>query len=200
MVVVGTSRDLFISSHIKPTIIMTAGILRPTISKNNRGPLRLNSEVRSKFFTRIGVVGADLNTCMHQFENADISKDSSVPTRDLQNVPRYSTKLKRDKCDEKEIQAFLGRRRKFLSRRAAAAARAAAADKNSTPSVPAESIPKKSKPKRCISFNESVKVVPIPKRHEYSDRIRSRLWTNTVELYENAGRSHLVLLATLRVV
>jgi len=40
-----------------------------------------------------------------------------------------------------------------------------------------------------LTFDESVKVVPIPERHEYSERIRSRLWTNATDLYENAQRN-----------
>eukprot|EP00586_Coscinodiscus_wailesii_P002646 CAMPEP_0172491104 /NCGR_PEP_ID=MMETSP1066-20121228/21802_1 /TAXON_ID=671091 /ORGANISM="Coscinodiscus wailesii, Strain CCMP2513" /LENGTH=189 /DNA_ID=CAMNT_0013259963 /DNA_START=43 /DNA_END=609 /DNA_ORIENTATION=- len=40
-----------------------------------------------------------------------------------------------------------------------------------------------------ISFNDNVSVVPIPMRNEYSDRIRSRLWTNVEEIHENAQRN-----------
>ena len=158
---------------------MTAQILRPTISKNKTP--QLNSQVRSKFFMRIGVVGTDPNNfCTNQREIADGTTDPCIPTRDLQKVQKYSTQLKYNRNDERKR---MERRRQRSS--------AANADKNSSssssPASPSNS--KKSKPKRCITFDESVKVVPIPTRHEYSDRIRCRLWSNTIELYENAGKS-----------
>lgn len=153
---------------------MPAEILRPTISKTNTP--HLTSQARSKFLMRIGVVGTDPIACKH-LEVADCVADSRIHhTRDLlQNVPRYTTQLRYNRQDE----------RKHMERRKQRSA-AASANTNSSSS---ESSPEKSKPKRCITFDESVNVVPIPMRHEYSDRIRSRLWSNTVELYENAGRS-----------
>mmetsp|Transcript_11618 Transcript_11618/g.17529 ORF Transcript_11618/g.17529 Transcript_11618/m.17529 type:complete len:225 (-) Transcript_11618:144-818(-) len=155
---------------------MTAQILRPTISKNKTP--QLNSQVRSKFLMRIGVVGTDPNTfCKHRCETADGTTDSCIPTRDLQKVPRYSTQLKYNRNDE--------RKRRCQQRSAAASA-----DQNSSSSSSATSSSNKSKPKKRCTFNESVKVVPIPTRHEYSDRIRSRLWSNAIELYENAARNH----------
>lgn len=165
---------------------MTAQILRPTISKN-KSP-QLNSQVRSKFFMRIGVVGTDPNSfCTNQREIADGTADPCIPTRDLQKVQKYSTQLKYNRRDE--------RRRMERRQRRNAAANADKTSLLSSPASPSNS--KTSKPKRCITFNESVKVVPIPTRHEYSDRIRCRLWTNTIELYENAGRSACLLCSML---
>lgn len=45
------------------------------------------------------------------------------------------------------------------------------------------------KPKKRIGFNESVSVVPIPMRNEYSSRVRARLWSNAMEIHENAARN-----------
>lgn len=42
-----------------------------------------------------------------------------------------------------------------------------------------------------IAFQDSVEVIPIPTRYEYSDRIKSRIWSNRHELQENAERNAL---------
>lgn len=45
--------------------------------------------------------------------------------------------------------------------------------------------------KTKIGFQEDVQVMPIPTRYEYSDRIKSRIWSNRMELQENAERNAL---------
>jgi len=46
-----------------------------------------------------------------------------------------------------------------------------------------------SKKSTRIHFQDEVEVVPIPTRYEYSDRIKSRIWSNRHELQENAERN-----------
>lgn len=45
--------------------------------------------------------------------------------------------------------------------------------------------------KTRIAFQEDVEVMPIPTRYEYSDRIKSLIWSNRLELQENAERNAL---------
>jgi hypothetical protein len=40
-----------------------------------------------------------------------------------------------------------------------------------------------------VSFNDKVTVIPIPKRDEYSKRIRDRLWVNAQELQSQVARN-----------
>lgn len=49
--------------------------------------------------------------------------------------------------------------------------------------------------KKKISFDESVQVVPIPKRNEYSSRVRQRLWANADEIHKNAARNTIEFLS-----
>uniref|UniRef100_A0A7S4V8R7 Uncharacterized protein n=1 Tax=Ditylum brightwellii TaxID=49249 RepID=A0A7S4V8R7_9STRA len=45
------------------------------------------------------------------------------------------------------------------------------------------------KKNRSIAFDDTVSVVPIPMRTEYSERVRGRLWSGRMEIHENAARN-----------
>jgi hypothetical protein len=58
-----------------------------------------------------------------------------------------------------------------------------------TPPLSSSLSPENLKKTTRIAFQEDVQVMPIPTRYEYSDRIKSRIWSNRHELQENAERN-----------
>jgi hypothetical protein len=44
---------------------------------------------------------------------------------------------------------------------------------------------------KSLSFHETVQVVPIPMHTEYSNHVKARLWSNAMEIQENAARNTL---------
>jgi hypothetical protein len=50
---------------------------------------------------------------------------------------------------------------------------------------------KEKAPRKKICFNDTVEVAHIPMRSEYSDRVRSRIWSNRYEIHENAQRNQI---------
>jgi hypothetical protein len=50
---------------------------------------------------------------------------------------------------------------------------------------------RRKKKKKSLSFDETVEVIPIPMRSEYSNRVKARLWSNAMEIQENATRNTL---------
>lgn len=76
----------------------------------------------------------------------------------------------------------------FGGKRAASPATEASSLSSSFSSKATSSSSKSSCARRC-TFNEEVKVCPIPKREEYSKRIRERLWLSAEDMMLNAHRN-----------
>ena len=135
-----------------------------------------NQQVRSKFFNMIGIdakaptapkpLQADSSGSSGGIPNGQtpvVDKDWTDPR--LRNVARFQESLKYDRVADQ-------------------------APKRRKTSV-ADEDAKVKKSRKRLDFNETVEVVPIPMRNEYSNRVSSRLWSNAVEIHENAARNTL---------
>lgn len=62
---------------------------------------------------------------------------------------------------------------------------------SSTGETVASSVTTMEEDDKRLTFNETVSVVPIPMRTDYSQRVRERLWNNATEIQMNAQRNAL---------
>lgn len=119
------------------------------------------NDVKRKFFDIIGIESVALPSRSAPSDNVILNGDWVNPR--TQNVQTFTERLKYDS------QADL-----FY------------APKQNSPRRPKRSRQKKTK---SISFHDDVNVVPIPMRTEYSNRVKTRLWSSVLELQQNARRN-----------
>ena len=130
-----------------------------------------STQVRSKFFQRIGITSPlQASASKHRRNNS---------TRDILSTNRFEVPLKykydhkKKSKEQHQIQQLPSSLMKIL------------------PSHP------EGKKKRSVGFAETVTVAPIPMRNEYSDRIKAKLWSDRVELCEAVGKITYLIICTL---
>lgn len=96
------------------------------------------------------------------------------------NVTKEPLKYESDE-DEEEEQAKSWKERLFFK---------PSSVESSAEDTAASSVSTMSEDKR-LTFNETVSVMPIPMRHEYSQRVRERLWNDVDDIMLNAQRNAL---------
>jgi len=122
-----------------------------------------NNPIKYKFFRSLGIRNTPSLERPHQNE--------ILSSRRLLVSSNHQEKLKYNQRDDDSHR----RRRRILTQGA----------RKQSP----KSIAKKGSPKKRISFDNNVTVMPIPQRSEYSNRIASRIWSRRDELIENMERN-----------
>lgn len=124
-------------------------------------------EVRNKFYTVIGI-----NSPKAAAVAAAAASEHTVPPQRRQSVAKEWMQPQDNTCRLEETLKF---------------DRSYELDLPKRKKIETESDEKR--PKKRISFDTKVKVVPIPMRDEYCLRVRTRLWSNAMEIHENATRN-----------
>lgn len=123
-----------------------------------------SQNVKLKFFHSIGLDTPNdiLNNNTENSNATAAIMDNSSWAQRIQNVSTFQENLKYNPHDDKRYRK--------------------SSNKNNNG---------KYKKKKSLSFDETVEVVPIPMRNEYSNRVKARLWSNAQEIQENAARNSL---------
>ena len=113
-----------------------------------------------------------------------IDENNTSWAQRIQNVSTFQEELKWDPHDQEQF---------YRKPRAAATTEApvttATTQKNNNNNNNNNNNHTRKKKKKSLSFHETVEVVPIPMRNEYSSRVKARLWSNAMEIQENAARN-----------
>mmetsp|Transcript_18107 Transcript_18107/g.43550 ORF Transcript_18107/g.43550 Transcript_18107/m.43550 type:complete len:235 (-) Transcript_18107:341-1045(-) len=150
---------------------------KPISRRTKKGTIRSPQQVRNKLFQKLGICSH------HRSYNISVAERS---VRDLRDMPRFDEPLKYDH----KVERLRETRR--LSRQSSSAISSLIwSSPTDVKMPPPYAMPSKSssKQKKRVKFHESVAVVPIPMHREYSDRVRSKLWTDAVEMCETIERN-----------
>lgn len=135
-----------------------------------------SQQVRNKFFNMIGIESSQRQNKtvlgQGQASNAMLNEVARMHPR-TENVVTLREELKYNHNDDLSLHKH--RQRLILS-----------ANKSN-----GEKSDSKRLRKKKITFDNTVNVLPIPMREEYSDRIAGRLWSSAAEIQEMAMRNSL---------
>lgn len=146
---------------------------------------RSSQHLRSKFFSKIGI--------LNHTQSQSISVNERV--RDLRCMPKIQLPLQYDQEEEMIPEQQRARQEPHSLPISDNLPKSAASSRTNTKKNEDSSVEKKQdksvekkKQDKSVKFNDKVIAIPIPTRHEYSRRIRSKLWTDSVEMCENTGK------------
>ncbi len=129
--------------------------------------------VRSNYLQRIGIVRTTSPIIV--IKNSSTLLSAPVRTTcDLRNVPWFNAPLRYEKDGDDSDGGDVHRRNRLISGG--------------------------SQDKKRVNFRKDVTVVPIPMRSEYSDRIKTKLWTGRVELCEIVGKRLDLYIMQIRII
>ena len=147
---------------------------------------RSSQHLRSKFFSKIGILNHT------QSQSISVNERS---VRDLRCMPKIQLPLQYDQEEEMIPEQQRARQEPHSLPISVNLPKSAASSRTNTKKNQDSSVEKKQdksvekkKQDKSVKFNDKVIAIPIPTRHEYSRRIRSKLWTDSVEMCENTGK------------
>lgn len=129
----------------------------------------------SRFLNMIGIERVSVTAS--ESSAAPPSKGSSAQSPAVEHTPTATTKWVNPRS-----QSMLSTKETLKYDRVAD-------QKYSSPKRRKTECPSDGRKSRALIFNEEVDVVPIKSRNEYSNRVRSRIWSNALEIQENATRN-----------